>query len=235
MTLAQAITKLQTRFGVYQHAEIDATDDAALTLALNVAGQKFAKDTLSFWESQAAITLTIDQAEYDLTSAAVCAARVFYPVGVYINGVWLYELTPDQFFNTATSIGQASGERPGFYTLVSPNKIRIATPPNAAAVAATNYVRGWRFPATLDSGSTSTELEGPSEWHDLIVDRAYLDNSVSYGLSNEALQMRAAIQNRYEVATRDLDRANRNRYRRMIRSGDRIGETRRVSTFGSVL
>jgi len=235
MTLTEAVAKLQTRFDVYQQCEVDSTNESIVTGILNVAAKKFSRDTLSFWSSQSAFTLTADQYEYDLTDTAVCADRIFYPVGIYINGAWLQAWDSNEFFQEFNDPNAGSNSKPGYFTLVATNKIRIAPKPNASAVAATNYAQGWRYMATMDWNSPSTELEGPDEWHDLIVDRAYLDNSVSYGLSQDALNMRNSIQIRYDSIAQKLNTENRNRYRKLIRTGDRMGADRRVFGVGQIL
>lgn len=236
MTLAQAVEKLQSRFRVYAHADFDADNPNLCSAAINLAAGEVARECLSLWTPYSALTLTAGTTMYDFTDSTVCAGRVFAPYGVYINGNWLLEMEPNDFQSAHPTIWtESQTAKPADYCRHSERQTEIAGPPSSTAVAATNYVMGFRYPSALDwPGSQDTELEGPQTYHDLIVDRAYLTNSLSYGISDEALQMRALIERTYEQRRKRHSAENASRYRKARRTGAHMGTTRRMVRVGDL-
>lgn len=242
MTLSQAITRLTTRFKIGQDAEIDTTDTAAMTTALVQAAKKFSRDSYALFEMQSAFTLTAGQEEYDLLNASVSAKPIFHVYGVHINNAWLEELSYQEFVdNNPDYHDQDNQSNPWCYTAFQDSKIRIQSPPNATAVAATdNFIRGFYEHPTYTYGSNSaTELLTPAHQHELIIDRAYLDNSTSYVNGAPGYQKWITLSTKYDnevFGTRNtagIRKQNLARYKKERVEGG-LGRTRRYFGLGSI-
>lgn len=109
----------------------------------------------------------------------------------------------------------------------------MAGPPSAAAAAATyKFVAGFYEHTVYTYASQSaTELLGPTAFHDLIVDRAYLDNGKSYVAGQEGYERRLLIEANYEKKAAEYKAENLSRYRKRNRR-TAIGNLRRVTTIG---
>lgn len=246
MTLSKAIEKLRTRFNVDQDSEVDVDDNDVMTSALMDAAEKVSEHSYLLWTSNATITLTAATtggdpgAEPDLLSTAVsgtgAAARpIFHVYGVYVNGGWLTEEEiPSEFFARYSDYVQClANAHPGVYTKIAPSSIRLYPPPNAAAAAATNYARGfYRHPRYTYLANHDTELLGPDEFHELVVDRAYLDNSKSYA-AGAGLQRRATVQNDYDAKTAEYRQRQLELYK-PARRRDGAGRHKRMIYLGGI-
>jgi hypothetical protein len=233
MTLATAAIRFATRFAVDNDAEIDLTDNEAITTALMVAAQVVSRDTYFLFTAKADLTLVASTAEYDLLSNS-CTRRVFHVEDVNINDCWLTELNWSEFQeNNPDYYRQANTDKPWCYTQLAPGSIRIASPPSTAAAAATyKFVAGfYEHPVYTYASQSGTELLGPTAFHDLIIDRAYLDNSKSYIAGQEGYERRMLVESSYTSKANQYLEENLSRYRKRKRRTV-IGNIRRVNTVG---
>lgn len=232
MTVREAIERVKTRTLIDLDSEVDLSDPVAAADALDDAARQFSRDTLAFYTWQASLTLTADAAEADLLDPAVCSQQVFMPHAVSVNGAWLQEFAPEEFAENFLDYATASSNaHPYAYTVVAPGSIRMYQAPNATAVAATNYVRGFRLHEPISHTNLDAELEGPKEYHEMIVNRMALDVTVSYPTSGEALARRERVEQIYNVAANQMRTTNLARFRKMVRKGG-AGQTRRVYSVG---
>lgn len=191
----------RARLNVDSEAEFDIDDNEACALALSLAAQEVTREgyVLPVWE--AALTLVADQAEYVLTTA--CAADlIFEAEEIHVNGNWLQRLLPQDFRRAVGDYHtESSHSKPGFWTPVGPDKIRISQPPNSTAVAASdNFVKGWALHPLYTFGQNNDDpFLGPVNAHQLYVDRAVLDNSVGNVASQEGMARRREIERKYSL------------------------------------
>src|SRR3990167_4762397 len=200
MTLVQAVERLRSRVRVDLESEVDLDDNVVATTALMSGAQLCSREAYLFWELQSTLTLTASEPEYNLLSA--CAHRIFEPRSVHINGNWLdHKMYPDFVRAIGDYQSESSNSTPGMWTMVDPDTIRISQPPNATAVAASdNFVAGFREHALYTwTDNQATELQGAGIHHQLYVDRAALDITVSYTRSPEGIAARKEIERHYSL------------------------------------
>ena len=231
MTLGDSVTLFQSRVDTDVDCDFDSTDTAKCTTAIMAAAYRVARDAYYLWTWESLLTLAAADQSID-TMSSKSAAKVFHVYGVYINGQWLQEYRYRDFLESFPSYHTASNsDKPGAYTLTAPSNIYLDVPVSATAAAATNHITGFRTQTTLAYASASTELDGPSEYHELIVDRAYLDSSKSYVTGATGYERRALIEADYQEKTRRLKAFNMATFKKETRRAG-IGNRRMVRSVG---
>lgn len=247
MTLAQACTKLLTRFNVDRDDELGLSnydaptngDFELLTSALMDAAEKVSEHSYLLWTSNCQLTLTACStgasagAEVDLLDTSVSALPLFHVYGISINGSWLVELLNSKFFREFPDYAVvAATATPSYFCKLAPSLVRFYAPPNATAVASSCFARGfYRHPRYTYANQSGTALLGPDEFHELVVDRAYLDSSKSYLSGDAALTRRKIIQDDYDSKTREYRERQLELYKRAERR-DGCGRTRNMIWVG---
>jgi hypothetical protein len=243
LTLQDSIDLLRSRFDVDLDGDTDLSVNKTATTEIMNAAEQVSRDTYFLWTWQSALTLTDQTTEYNCLSASISASKVFHVYGVHINDGWLDELTAEEFLNKYPDY-QKSGSgyessTPAHWVPTAPSHIKIAVRPNATAVAATdNFIMGFRLHATYTYDnetaglSKSASLEGPEEYHDMIVDKAFLNNSKSYITSESAWKRRMVVKAEYDELRKIKIKENMNRYRKLRRKPDAGLESGRVFQLG---
>lgn len=249
MTLLEAVTKLQTRFAVDADAEIDVTSQEVLASAIMDAAEKVSEHSYALWTSYAPLTLvtcvngasagaepslfeSLSSQVIPITGTGPTAFPIFHIYGISINGAWLTEYEPTEFFQLYQDYATVlATSYPGSYCKIAPSKVRLYPPPNAAAAASTCYARGfYRHPRYLFADHSTLPLLMPDEFHELVVDRAYLDNSKSYA-AGEGLERRASIEKDYLAKTSEYRQRQLELYKPSTRR-DGAGRRRRMIYIG---
>lgn len=231
MTLSEAIERLGTRFELDVDADFDVDSQEAMITAISDAAKDFTRKSYCLFTMQAALTLTVDQPEYSLLDPAVCALPVFHCMGVFVNGFWLDPIEPEDFVLANPSYSTEASAQPFLWTALAPERARLSPPPNAAAVAAASHVRGFYEHPALTREGLETELLGPSQFHRLIVDRAFLNNSKSYLAGTEEYRRRETTRLEYRDEVEELGKKNLARYKPSKRRAG-AGNVRRVFGIG---
>jgi hypothetical protein len=200
MTLGQAVTLFKTRVNIDTDCDFDTNDNNACTTAIMEAAYRWSKDTYALFTWRSALTLTASATEYNVLDSTVSTQRIFAVYGLHINGNWVDEIRGSEFFDRYPLYYSDTGRATYInYTLTAPSIIKLpATPASAAINATDNFVIGFRYHTTYTFTSSSVELEGPPEMHQMIVDRCYLDSVKSYISADEAYQRRALIEADYQ-------------------------------------
>lgn len=236
MTLAQAVTLFQSRVDTDQDCDFDSTDTTLCTTAIVRAAERWSRDTYSLWTWESTLTLAAaDQSISTLGSKS--AQKVFHVYGVHLNHGWLQEYRYRDFLESFPSYFSASNsETPSFYTLSAPNNIMLCAPiATAAAALSEKFVVGFRLHATYTyAGDSSTELEGPADQHEMIVDRAYLDSTKSYITGTAGYERRATIERDYLSKADKIKSDNLAIYKKEVRRGG-AGNVRRIRGVGGIL
>jgi hypothetical protein len=221
MTLEESVVRLRSRFELDVDADIDVDSDEEMATAISDAAKDFTRRAFCLYTLQAALTLTDGEPEYSLLAPAVCALPVFHCLGVFVNGGWLEKVEPEDFaLYWPGYASEASNAHPSLWLEIAPERIRIAAPPNATAVAASSYVRGfYEHPTLTRADDWDTELLGPEQFHRLIVDRAFVNNSKSYLAGSEEYRRRETTRLEYEDETGKLAKTNKARYKPSKRRG----------------
>jgi hypothetical protein len=233
LTLAEAITSLTTRLDLDQESEIDTTDTTKMTAAIMRAAEEFSRDSYAFWTWDSALTLTANDPDYSSLNTSHSVKRIFHVYGVFINGSWLTECNPRQFMRLHPSYkSETSVSNPYDYVLTQPSDIRIAAPPNATAAAATNHLIGFCLHDLYTyAANSATELQGPADLHDLIVDRAFLTLSKSYMADEEGRERRRVVASEYFPRVKAHKALNMSIYKKEKVYGA-MGQTRRIYDIG---
>jgi len=203
LTLSEARERVRTRLDVDLEAEVDLDSPDDFTEEFNVALAEVARATYFLWTWRSNLTLVADDPDYDLTAVGVCSEPVFDCYGVHVNGVWLEEQEPETFFQDRPNyFSESSATRPAVWIRMTDAQVRIAPPPNAAAVAASdNFVIGFAEPLpytwSSESRGKDTQLPGTKVIHQMIVDRLALNLSVSYAFSEEGYRRRGLFEKEY--------------------------------------
>jgi hypothetical protein len=228
MTFNEAITLFKTRVDVDTDCDFDTSNIQSCADAIMNAAYRWSRDTYCLWTYQSSLTLAASTYEYNTTSSA-SAQRVFHIYGVHVNGNWLEELRPDAFVCTYPNyFKNGESSNPGCYTLSAPSIVRLAYSPSINAINATdNFIKGFRTHITYTLASSGLELEGPEEMHDMIVDRAYLDNTKSYIAAEEAYNRRQIVQTDYDKRASNWKNFNLSQFRKEQRRAG-IGQTRMI-------
>lgn len=232
MTLTEAVTLFQTRVDTDADCDFDSTDTTKCTTAIMSAAWRWARDTYSLWTWESTLTLSAADQSID-TLSSKSAQKVFHVYGVYINGEWLVEYKYRDFLTSFPDYFSVSNsDKPSFFTLSAPSNIMLAAPVSTTAAAAANHIIGFRLHTVYTYASNpSDQLEGPSDQHELIIDRAFLDSTKSYVVGDEGLQRRALIENDYLTKTAKIKQDNLAIFKKEVRRAG-AGNTRRVFGIG---
>jgi len=236
MTLAQAVTLFQTRVDTDQDCDFTSTDTTLCTTALMAAAARWARDTYSLWTWESTLTLAAADQSID-TLGSKSAQKVFHVYGVHLNHGWLQEYRYRDFLESFPDYFSVSNsETPSCYTLSAPSHVMLNAPIATAAAALTNkFVIGFRLHAAYTyAGDSATELEGPADQHELIVDRAYLDSTKSYVTGSTGYERRSLIEQDYLAKTAKIKSDNLAIFKKEVRRAG-AGLTRRVRGFGGSL
>lgn len=234
MTFAEAVTLFQTRVEVDTDSDFDSTNTTSCEEAIMRAAYRWSRDTYCLYTWRSALTLSASATEYDtLGGSAITAEAVFDVYGVHINGYWSEEMRGRDFINCYSDYYLASGQATfPHYTRSAPSIIKLPALPSSAAVSATdNFIMGFRLHATYAHSQSGSQLEGPIEMHEMIVDRAYLDNTKSYISSDEAYNRRAIIENDYNTKALKYKSFNLANFKKEQRRAG-AGNTRRIYGLG---
>lgn len=208
MTLNEAVVEIQQRVGVDLDVGFNLQNPDLVTKQLMKAARIVSRDTYFLFTMHSALTLTTCTdgssagAEIDLLATATSVNAIFHCYGIHINGSWLqatqFEPFITNFNNYYTDTANAN---PGYYVPLTPSSVRLYPPPNATAVAASdNFAIGFylhtKYVWDTNQGS---ELLGPEEFHDLIVERCLLDVTEGFVGGDDALKRRAITQAKYEA------------------------------------
>lgn len=249
MTLASAVTRLRARTGVDLDTEVDITlavdtTSEVATTELMKAARKVSRDTYFLFTLHSALTLTActtgadAAAELNLldttTSALKSALPIFHCYGVHLNGQWLMEMTWQDLLNGFSNYWTDTAQsKPSYWIPISPSKIRFQQAPNSTCAAASdNFAVGFylhtQYTYALNS---TTELLGPEEFHELIIERAYLDLTEGLVAGDSALKRRAVAEQSYREKSDTFARLNKGRAKKLVRQSS-VGNTRRFFTMG---
>ena len=193
MTLSEAVARLRTR------CEVDLANNVVATDEIVRAAKQVSRDTFFLFSHNAALSLSANDQQFDLLSSSKCVPQIFRVDGLYINGSWLTRVSPRYFLDNFTDYLTASATAtPAFFMVKDQYRVVLPAPITSAGANATNYARGWQLHTTYTwDVHQETELLGPDEYHELIVDRAALNVTKSYVAGQEALQRRAVIEGDY--------------------------------------
>jgi hypothetical protein len=233
MTLGDAVTLFQSRVDTDLDCDFDSTDTAKCTTAIVRAAERWSRDTYSLWTWESTLTLAAGDQSID-TLGSKSAQKVFHVYGVHLNHGWLQGMSYRQFLESFPDYFSASNsETPSFYTLSAHNHVMLNAPIATAAAALTEkFIIGFRLHATYTYASNSgTELEGPADAHEMIVDRAFLDSTKSYVVGDEGFQRRALIEQDYQIKAQKLRDNNLAIYKKEVRRAG-AGNTRRTRSVG---
>lgn len=242
MTLEESVDTLRSRFDRDQDPDdprlLDDNEFAASKIV--TAARTVSRDAYFLWSSQNPLTLTV-ATEFDLLNSSTSQKPCFHCYGVYINARWLDEMSQPRFMaNFSDYVTASTSSNPWAWCPILPSKVRVGPGPNSTAVASTCYTRGfllhdaYTWNQSSVGGATvskDTELQGPEEMHDLIVDRAYLDNSKSH-VQGDAYARRQLIAAEYLARTGDYRTFNIANYKQQT-VGSGMGLTRRVLGLGN--
>jgi hypothetical protein len=248
MTLASAVARLRARTGIDLDTEVDITaavdtTSEVATTELMKAARKVSRATYHLFTLNSALTLTACTtgasagAELNLldttTSAHKSALPIFHCYGVRINGSWLREMNWQDFLDSFPNyLTDGATANPAFYVPISPSHIRFVQPGNATAVAATNHAIGFYLHPTYTYAlNSATELLGPEEFHELIVERAYLDLTEGLVRGASALQSRATQKQEFDDKCAGFEAFNKARAKKSNRKGG-AGNVRRIFSLG---
>ena len=233
MTLAQTVTAFQSRVDTDVDCDFDSTDTTLCTTAIVRAAERVSRDTYNLWTWESTLTLAAgDQSISTLGSKS--AQKVFHVYGVHLNHGWLQEYRYRDFLESHPDYFSVSNsETPSAYTLSAPSNIMLDSPIATAAAALSNkFVIGFRLHATYTyAGDSSTEMEGPADQHELIVDRAFLDSTKSYVVGDEGFQRRALIEQDYHRKASKIKSDNLAIFKKEVRRAG-AGMTRRTRSIG---
>ncbi len=234
MTLAQAVTRFQTRVDTDQDCDFDSTDTTLCTTAIMRAAERVSRDTYCLWTWESTLTLAAgDQSISTLGSKS--AQKVFHVYGVHLNHGWLQEYRYRDFLESfgGDYFSASNSETPSCYTLSAPSNVMLNVPIATAAAALTDkFVIGFRLHATYTYASNpNDELEGPADQHELIVDRAYLDETKSYIVGDEGFQRRSLIEQDYLTKAAKIKADNLAIFKKEVRRAG-CGMARRVRSIG---
>ena len=233
MTLQEAITLFRTRVDVDQDSDFDTSDNDACTDALMRAAFRVSRDTYWLYTWRSSLTLAPSGTEYDTLNPTVSTQQVFDVYGVHINGGWGTEMRGRQFIECYLNYYNAASQATfPYYTRSAPSIVKLPAPPTTVAInAIDNFIMGFRLHTNYTYSSSGVELEGPQEMHELIVDRAYLDNTKSYIASDEAYTRRAIIEKDYNDKTKSYRIFNLANFKKEQRIAG-AGTTRRIYGIG---
>lgn len=238
MTLKQAILKVANRCRVDLISEVDTANNDLMTAELMSAAREVSRDTYFLFTDHSALTLTACTdgssagAVIDLLDTSVSEKPIFHCYGMRVNGVWLYEwewssfVADDRGFpNYWTDTASA---HPSIYVPESPSKSRLYPPPNSTAAAASNFAIGFYLHDQYTyQANQDTELLGPKEFHDLIVNRCALNISEAYISGENASRRFALLTSHYEQKSAEYRDFNLSTYKKAVPKGA-IGRTRRI-------
>lgn len=233
MTLAEAVTRLRTRFAVDMESDIDVSDSNQMTTAIMDAAKEVSRDCYHLWTASARLTLTSGVAEYDLLDSAVCALPVFHVQEVIIADAYMAEVAPMDVKSYAPSFYKDSAATPSAYVNERDSVIRLLPAPNATIAASSySYAQGfYEHPTYSWQANKDAELYGPRVYHDLIIDKAALNNSKSYA-SGEGYKRRQMLQEAYFYKAQWFKSDNLSKYRKVRPRGESYGRYARRASIG---
>jgi len=229
-------------------SEVDTSDMEAMTTEIMSAAREVSRDTYFLFTDHAALALSTctsgasSGAVIDFLDLDVCEKPIFDVKGVHINGAWLVEMQWARFVDGNPSYySETARANVASYVLTAPSKARLSPPPNATASGATdNYAIGYHlhelyvYHGTVGSnnvvGNKDSELQGPQEFHDLIVNRTALNISEAYMSGESALIRRNNLEKHYREKAEGYRTFNLSTFKKSVPKGH-IGGTRRISSY----
>lgn len=216
MTLAKAVERLRTRVEVDLDAEVDLDQNSVAVDELLEGANRVLKVIHGLFTTSA-VVLDSTNLSFDTLDANVCSARIWKidEGGVMVNGTWLTEYLPRDFhasFPIYTTNPHA--DTPAGYYLVQESKFQISAALTTAGAAGDHLVRGWRLHEVYDYDNyQNTELEGPSEWHELYIDSAAIAATKSFNTETGARRRKDLMAEHGEVL-KDLAKRHLAKYKR---------------------
>lgn len=241
MTLKEARELLQKRVEIDQDSDEDLTLPETATAVVMTAARQVSRLTYFLFTERAALTLSDTVAKYNLLDPAICELPIFdlratetdLPP-IYVNGQWVSYEEWGHFRVNYEYHSNTSQSNPSCFTIVSPSHIIFSHPINGtAADASDNFASGFYLhtPYTWQDNQ-DTELLGPEEYHELIIDRAALNITKSY-IDGEGITRWQLYNAEYQTKGLGYRKANLEMYRPLRRKGQ-AGQTRRVFGIGSI-
>lgn len=241
MTLAEAVKDIQGKVAVDLDVGFDISNPTLVTVELMKAARTVSRDTYFLMTLHSPLTLTAcvdgasDGAEIDLLSVTASTKQIFHCYGIHINGGWLDAIQFDKFINQYQNyVADTADANPRLYVPMSPSSVRLWPVPNATAVAASdNYAIGFYLHDQYTwAANQDTELLGPQEFHDLVVDRCFLDITGGYVAGEDALRRRSIIQKNYEDKSTEYKANNQARTRKIQRNASAGMTVRTFPVYG---
>jgi hypothetical protein len=175
VTLSE-IRTLITQFTNLDLASVEQESPTAtqLTARVNEVVRRFAAYTLCCYHPKLTLTLSTGVDLYSLRSLSIVQKRIVKPYSVILNTLQLYR--PDGVQPGFWSMTDFERACPGWRTygngtptraiLLPNNQLLLSQPPDATAVAATNYINGHYLPNDLVNGADeANEPDIPAEFH----------------------------------------------------------------------
>ncbi len=237
MTLKKALLKVANRCRVDLISEVDTADNELMTAELMSAAREVSRETYFLFTDHSALTLStcVDGsstgAVLDMLSTSTSEKAIFHVYGIWINTGWLSEIEWSAFMACNPSYyTELANTNPASYALMAPSKARISPPPNATAVEVGGFAIGFYLHDEYDYQTHGdTELLGPSEFHDLIVNRCALNVSEAYLQGDAAFTRWSNLKKHYEDKAEEYKQFNLSVYKRQAPQGN-LGTTRRISS-----
>lgn len=230
MTFNQVVQKVILGANLDLDSDVDLSNETAVAEAVMFAAKEVSRKTYSLFDLNVPLTITAGTATYD-TIGSVTTRKVFDIRGVHVKGNWLPAQTWEWLVENSPSYTTASNAVPYCYVLTAPSNMRLVDPPNTATANATdNFVIGYclhdEYVWTTQNG---IELQGPADFHDLVVDQTILNITRSYASDQEGYARRAEFERHLETKAAKLKHFNLQKYTPLRRAA--AGNTRRIVVF----
>lgn len=237
MTPKTALLKVVNRCRVDLSSEVDTSNNELMTAELMSAAKEVSRDTYFLFTDHSALTLSACTtgasagAVLDMLNTNTSEKAIFHVYGIFINAGWLEEIEWSKFMaNNPSYWTETANSNPASYALMAPSKARISPPHNATAATAGGFAIGFYLHDEYAYQThQDTELLGPSEFHDLIVNKCALNISEAYLQGDSALVRWNNLKGHYDTKAAEYKAFNLSVYKKQAPQGN-LGSVRRITS-----